>query len=131
MWPFQVTIAQRIHSTQCEMAARVMCARKKPDESPADFARRRNTAAGRFIAKDWWDVRYRNAVINWDAHLARPRNAATWPARLQSCQDADWLGFRRAVFSSGAVQRIRARILRGRVQRRWDEGVKVAADWSP
>ena len=44
-------------------------------------------------------------AIKWDEHLARPRNARYWAAKLRSYHDRDWFILRRSSFAPSVAGR--------------------------
>ena len=73
------------------------------------------------------------AFQSWDAHLRRPRNAMSWPAKLLKVQDSLWLQARRIISNSVSIfaGATGTRANAGRVAKRWEDGVRDARAFFP
>eukprot|EP00449_Zooxanthella_nutricula_P016921 CAMPEP_0198530264 /NCGR_PEP_ID=MMETSP1462-20131121/26250_1 /TAXON_ID=1333877 /ORGANISM="Brandtodinium nutriculum, Strain RCC3387" /LENGTH=226 /DNA_ID=CAMNT_0044260135 /DNA_START=17 /DNA_END=697 /DNA_ORIENTATION=- len=131
-WPFYERRAKEIARVQRAMTSIVMGVRRMEGEDPGEFVRRRHhREAGRIIARTGsWASRWAKRVVEWDQHVARPRNGATWAAVLRPYRDEAWLQRRRAEVGSARASggRLLIRANSGFVATRWHAGVVAAAE---
>ena len=64
------------------------------------------------------------SISSWSEHLARDRNAASWPAMLSKLRTPDELAIRRAEFWTPHT-----RIQSGFIRKRWFEAVYDAIEF--
>ena len=135
-WPPQLQVAKEIDRTQRKMIASILNISRLPAE-PADvFLRRRGQIAGRFCReKGLWSQRWFKRAVQWDDHLARPRNEATWAAKLRTYRDREWFIQRRCHLlpargnvSSATAGRTGTRSNGGKVFMRWHDGILLAQE---
>jgi len=126
-WPWQLSTQARLNRAQNAMAAVIANLHPQPGESPAEFCIRRNGCASRIFAKKRWGDKWRHSLQTWSEHLLRPRNGASWAARLLAFHDRRWIQQRRLLHTSGRTSRTRTRNYTGKVHKRWDESVVEAA----
>ena len=82
------------------MVASAIRLQKHPTEEPAEYVRRRGAAAKQICnEKGKWSAHWFQRVLNWDAHVARPRNSHTWAAKPRDFHGRDWLMQRRILFA--------------------------------
>ena len=117
------------------MTAIAMRVRKRADEDPVQFTRRRGREA-RAVCKTMglWSLRWFQRAVRWHEHIQRhPRSAA---CALFRYHDHSWLQQRRAALlpanprtlqrTSVLAGRTQTRMARGFVHQRWEEGVAFA-----
>ena len=99
-----------------------------PEETPGAFIRRRNSAVKDVCEEmGWLSKRHAKRILDWKDHIARPRNAHSWPAALYDYRGSQWLMERRAERNSGLFGgRTGTRVAAGRVAVRWHDGVRFA-----
>ena len=98
-WAFTITRAKALDTMQRRMLHIILGLRILADESPEYFIRRRARITTQFQEKiGFWSVRWAMSISNWSDHLARDRNAASWPAMLSKLRTPDELAIRRAEF---------------------------------
>ena len=130
-WPFQVSFAKRLDRVQRSMLASVFDIKPLPEEPWDAFVQRRHTHTGRLASQcGRWSQAWAASVIAWDDHLARRHDENAWSPLLLDWHDSSWLSLRRLFHSSGLESRTRTRAYRGKVQRRWQESVRDARDYT-
>ena len=116
-WPPQKVIAEEV----AKMLAILIKVPRIPGELPGVFCRRRARIARRQCRQQGiWSERWFTRAIQWDEHLARPRNAFSWPASLRKHQDEGWFAWHRS-----ADGRTQTRCGPGRPQMRWHRAFPV------
>ena len=127
-WPFQETYAGNLDGTQRRMISILMDWKPSPQESFDDFARRRRIKAGRMASRRGrWSHLWADSVKKWNAHVLRRHDAHVWSPSLLEWHGEEWLQHRRALaWTGGTESRTNTRAYRGKVQRRWTEGLKEA-----
>ena len=99
---------------------------RRRDEPIDAYVRRRGRKAGDLQrTMGSWSNGWALAISNWADHLDRPRNAATWLARLAALRSLEELVERRAA----NFGRPRTRSASGFVRKRWFESVPDARAW--
>ena len=138
-WAPQKQVASEIDSLQAKMTATLLKLPFGDGESPEDYVRRRGRLAARLSQKHGlWSLRWFKRATKWDEHLARPRNARYWAAKLKCYHDRDWFIFRRISFAPSVALRESpacstagrsdTRTGRFKVHARWHDGVQYARD---
>ena len=80
-----------------------------------------------------WLRRWLKSAMDWNAHLERPRNGASWPAQLLHYKDRKLFINRRMSLlpcdgysGSCLAGRTETRARRGRIYPRWHDGIEFA-----
>ena len=98
-----------------------------PLQSPAQYNRRRMRAVSSLAREQGaWGLLHAQRVVDWAAHLERPRNANSLAAILYAWHGSDWLNARRRDPDIGGADRPGTRASSGPVVARWDDGVFAA-----
>ena len=103
--------------------------RIKPAEGePYDaFCQRRHIIAGKQASKSGrWSLRWATSIDKWAAHVDRKHDSMAWSHIILGWHGGFWLDLQRLFNSSGSESRTRTRAVRGKVQRRWEEGLDDA-----
>ena len=101
------------------------------------YVRRRGEAARKKNSEHGvWSNHWFGRALDWDEHLARPRNLASWPAKLRDYRGRQWLIERRASFAPSVASRRSSvsvfagrtgtRSFPGKVHTRWHDGIDYA-----
>ena len=130
-WPPQRTISLELEALQRRMVATILRIPQIPGETAADYVKRRGHVAGRHCRQTgMWSSRWFKRAQDWNAHLERPRNRHSWPARLIHYMDSEWLIQRRLLFlpansenRSCLAGRTDTRAMRGCVNMRWHDEI--------
>ena len=130
-WPPQKTISLELDVLQRRMVATILRIPQISGETAANYVKRRGHAAGQHCRQTGkWSSRWFKRAQDWNAHLQRPRNRHSWPARLLHYRDADWFIRRRLSFltadnvnNSCLSGRTDTRAIRGCVNIRWHDGI--------
>ena len=136
-WPPQPQIAKELDGIQRKMASTILNVPRLSGELSADYVRRRGRLAGQKCKSEGlWSNMWFNRAVRWDEHLARPRNANTWAARLRCFHDRNWFIQRRVSFlpyvmassspASALAGRTSTRVGQAKVNTRWHDGVHYA-----
>jgi len=123
-WPAQITYLNKLDTLQRKMIASAFGLRKSPAETMEQHNRRSCRIAAPYIATPWSHV-WCKRMKTWSDHMAR--HPTLWPARISSLQDAEWLQVRRILCGSQSMFAgpTRTRAERGKVERRWQEGLDI------
>ena len=150
VWPPQHGLAMKIDSLQRHFVGSALGVVRLPCEEFGTFCKRRSRAASRIIEAQnaWWTKRWYQRAITWDDHcrpdLQRQEGALNlqveealivtrfaWPGQLLDWKGEDFLQSKRTFFSRNSCfvslcWATQTRVVRGKVQRRWHEGVARA-----
>ena len=125
-WPFTISKALHLDAIQRRMIGILLRLERRRDEPIDAYVRRRGRKAGDLQrTMGSWSNGWALAISNWADHLDRPRNAATWPAKLAALRSPEELVERRAA----NFGRPRTRSASGFVRKRWFESVPDARAW--
>lgn len=130
-WAVTPNLLAEVDRVQRKMTAIILSLRKRPDEPPEGFVRRRGRTAGQLAATSGlWSLRTARRVVAWDDYLARPSNAHSWSAELLRLRGRQWLQERRMQNSSLSMQsgRTGTRLQSGTQQMRWHDGAVIARE---
>ena len=128
-WPWQPDYAKRLDRLQRKMVARILIVPQFPGEAVDAYSRRRGRVVAACISeKLTWGMVWAKRVQTWDAHLRRPRNFGSWPAKLILTQDSFWLRTQRFLQSSASIfaGKTGTRAQSGKPAARWEDGVAAA-----
>ena len=104
-WAPQKQIATEVDRLQAKMTATLLRLPYVEGERPEDYVRRRGRLAKRLSRKHGlWSERWFQRATKWDEHLARPRNARYWAAKLRCYHDRDWFVLRRSSFVCCSIE---------------------------
>ena len=134
-WAPQKQIATEVDRLQAKMTATLLKLPYVEGERPEDYVRRRGRLAKRLSRKHGlWSERWFQRATKWDEHLAGPRNARYWAAKLRCYHDRDWFVLRRSSFAPSVASRespacstagrTATRTGRFKVHARWHDGVQ-------
>ena len=135
-WPPQRMVARELDGIQRKMVATVQRIPRYPGEDLGDFVKRRGRAAASTCRTSGsWSHKWFRRALDWNAHLERPRNIHSWPAKLLHFKDRQWFIERRASLlpadcggASCLAGRTGTRAFRGCVHTRWHDGIEFAKD---
>ena len=117
---------------QTRMMAAMLRAPRRPGENGADHCRRRNQEAATACRRHGrWSAFWFRRALDWDAHLQRGHNHASWPVLLRAFHGADWLDDRRITQIAHGMRGTDTRVARGRPAMRWHDGVLYAGSLGP
>jgi hypothetical protein len=136
-WPPQRQIGSELDHLQQQMTASLMRLPRFPGEEVDVYVRRRGKAARKICSeRGAWSNHWFGRALDWDEHLARPRNLASWPAKLRDYRGRQWLIERRASFAPSVASRRSSvsvfagrtgtRSFAGKVHTRWHDGIDYA-----
>ena len=128
-WPPQKFIRSAVDKLQRKMTGILLRLEVSPNETPADFNRRRGRVAGSYCKKaGWWSDTWFKRAILWDEHVNRAHQHRSWCAPLLLWRDSLWLQERRLArgSASSAAGRTATRSYHGRVHARWQEAIAFA-----
>lgn len=124
--------SKTIHSVQRRLTRYLLADKPRPDEALQSFVRMHTRRASDAATKHGtWNRFVCQRVLTWKAHLERPRNMYSWPARLLPWRGQEFLMQRRAQFPDrGALGgRTGTRTSSGHVHTRWQDGATNAEAW--
>ena len=130
-WPPAATLEGRIDTCQRRMVGLLMrVPRHAGEEAPDYFRRRAREAKDLCRQRRWWSHRHCFRVLDWRAHLERPRNSRSWAAQLLHWQGERWLQGRRAQLNSYSLHagRTDTRLAARRPRQRWHDGARYALE---
>ena len=117
-------------------AALMRTPRLDGEDTIAYFRRRRRLARTLSSETGLWSERWFKRSLQWDEHIARPRNRQSWPAKLRNYRGRDWLMERRMSFAPSVASRdspasilagrTGTRAFKGKVFMRWHDGIEFA-----
>ena len=136
-WPPQRQIGCEVDRLQQKMTASLLRLPPAPGEEAESYVRRRGRAARKICEEHGtWSDHWFGRALNWDEHLARPRNCESWPAKLREYKGKQWLMDRRVSFAPTVASRASTASVfagrtgtmsfRGKVHARWHDGVDFA-----
>ena len=122
-WPAQITYLNKLDTLQRKMIASAFGLCKSPAETMEQHNRRSCRISAPYIKTPWSHIWCRR-MMTWRDHMAR--HPTLWPARISAVQDSEWLQVRRILCGSQSrfVGPTRTRATRGKVERRWQEGLE-------
>ena len=127
-WPFQISIAQELDATQCQMLAHLLPCVPHANESTDHFHRRRLRQA-RNVASHagLWSLVWAKRVIDWQNHVLRGFEYGHFCSKLIEFHDESWIESQRSHFvnsrNSVFAGRTGTRLNIGRPQTRWAHGI--------
>ena len=71
-----------------------------------------------------WSSLWSADLINWHAHIERRHDTNAWSPHLLAWRGQDWLSMQRLLNSAFGESRTNTRIYRGKVHRRWEDGLE-------
>ena len=128
-WPFQQSYAAKLDRTQRKMIGHLLQIRPRPDESVDEFVQRRHSITSRKARHmGLWSLSWAGSCVSWNAHVTRRHDDRAWSHHLLCYHDLEWLAAQRHAMSAGrGGSRTGTRVRQGKPQRRWQEGVELAA----
>ena len=113
--------------SSAKMIATLIRIRPANDEPYDAFCQRRHIVTGKKASKSGrWSESWARSVHNWAAHVDRKHDNRAWSHILLGWRGGFWLEMQRFIKSRGRESRTRTRTVRGKVQRRWEEGLQEA-----
>ena len=128
-WPPCATLRKRLDAMQHSMLAIIQRVPRLPDESDAQFARRRAKAMSQSATTmGRWSRLHITCSTNWHAHLERHQGDGHWLGFLHGWRDAEWLRSRRVSVGSASALAGRTSTRRscGGISKRWGDGIALA-----
>ena len=124
-WPFQDTYAASLDRIQRRMISALMQIKPAPHEGLDDFVKRRHIISGKVATKSGrWSHMWAQSIGKWNDHVQRKHDPTTWSAPLLEWHGPEWLQLQRLIASSSTQEsRTNTRAYRGKVHRRWSEGL--------
>ena len=126
-WPYQATYADRLDRMQRKMLSCLFGIRPREDEPIDAFQeRRRQESSAMARGMGLWSSEWARSVCNWASHVDRDHDPFTWSKPLLGWRDSNWLFLRRLMNSAINESRTRTRAGRGKIHRRWADGLDIA-----
>ena len=95
-WAWTATLAQEQNRIQRRMLAQFSNLKHLPLQSPAKYTRLGLRAVSSLAREQGaWGLLHAQRVVDWAAHLERPRNGNSLAAILYAWHGSDWLNARR------------------------------------
>ena len=124
-WPLQAMYVAKLDALQTSMLHCLLrCPRRAGEPDAVYFKRRRQLSKKHARASGLWSASWAQDTLNWKSHFERPRNKHGWSKSLFAWRDSKWLNCKR--FLSGRWKDTGARVGRGNVAKRWEEGLRDA-----
>ena len=126
-WPYQRSFADKLGRVQRKMIANLMNIKPVEGEAFDAFCQRRHIVTGIKTSKvGRWSQQWAASIDSWAAHIDRKHDDKAWSHVILGWHDGMWLQWQRFLQSSGHESRTRTRAVRGKVHRRWEEGLEEA-----
>ena len=127
-WPAQITYLNKLDTIQRKMVSMAFGLRKTPAETMEQYNRKCCRIAAPYISQPWSHV-WCKRMQTWSEYMSR--HPHIWPARISKVNDADWLVVRRILCGSRSIHSgpTRTRAMRGKVERRWHDGLRYAHEF--
>ena len=124
----QDTYAASLDRIQRRMISALMQIKPAPHEGLDAFVKRRHIISGKVATKSGrWSHMWAQSIGKWNDHVQRKHDPKTWSAPLLEWHGPEWLQLQRLIASSSTQEsRTNTRVYRGKVHRRWSEGLSKA-----
>ena len=124
-WPYTRTTAAKLDAVQRRFLYSLFPVRPHRDEPLQEFFERRHRVAGRLATSTGrWSELWATDMTNWHAHVNRGHDENAWSLRILNWKNHDWLSLQRLLHSAFGEPRTNTGIARGKVHRRWEEGIE-------
>ena len=130
-WAFSHQRARDVERIQHKMISYCINFPRNPSEGRRAYFNRRDAFCRETAVKcGLWSKVWANQILHWHDHIVRPRNGASWAAKVLKVQDRDWIRQQRLPWVCAArsldAGGTGTRLLAERPKARWDEATHAA-----